>query len=300
MNPKISVIIPTYNRPHLIARAIKSVLNQTYKNFEIVVIDNNLDKKTKEVIDKFNDKRIIYIHNTENTNAPASRNLGVKKSSFDSKYISFLDDDDEFFPKFFEKTIAVLEGDKSISLVTTEWELRSRNGKKIRNDKYSKNFWEIPVSSGWVIDKNIFLKEDFWFDEKLKFMEDFDFGLRILKEHKWKFISEVLRVYYIIPLQNDSSVSSNLSIEAVKSFYNKNYEFFKKYGNKSLAYFYFTMGKAFMRAKEYKMGRKNFINASKSDFLLVYFLYYFLSFFPGIFSNPKIRFLKQKIFRGKI
>jgi len=57
--PKASIIIPTYNRPHLIIRAIKSVLNQTYQNFEIVVIDDSPNDKTEKVVKSFNDKRII-------------------------------------------------------------------------------------------------------------------------------------------------------------------------------------------------------------------------------------------------
>lgn len=98
---KVSVIIPTYNRPKLLARAIESVFSQTYKNFEIIVIDGNEGIETKNEISIFlNDPRIVYYHipdkhdgtEKERGNIARARNKGIGVSS--GKYIACLDDDD--------------------------------------------------------------------------------------------------------------------------------------------------------------------------------------------------------------
>ena len=103
--PKITVVIPTYKRPHLIGRAVQSVLNQTYQNFEIVIIDDSPNDDTGKIVREFNDKRIKYIRNKVRRGYSGARNQGVKESNKDSKYIAFLDDDDEYFPLFLEKTV---------------------------------------------------------------------------------------------------------------------------------------------------------------------------------------------------
>ena len=104
MNEKISVIIPTYKRYDVLERAIKSVLNQTYKNLEIIVIDDNAEfpeirKQTEKILRKY--PNIIYIQNEKNLGGGPTRNVGIKKAT--SKYIAFLDDDDEFLPTKIEK-----------------------------------------------------------------------------------------------------------------------------------------------------------------------------------------------------
>ncbi len=101
--PKVSVIIPTYNRPHLVSRAIRSVLEQSYQDFEVIVVDDGLDKRSKDVIEGIGDGRVRYIENVKSEGAPASRNRGAKESRGD--YLAFLDDDDEWSPHKLELQI---------------------------------------------------------------------------------------------------------------------------------------------------------------------------------------------------
>lgn len=94
---KVSVIMPTYGRPDFLERAAKSVLSQTHKNIELVIINDNIpesteDEDTKDVINKINDRRIKPLHTTGKTGGGAARNLGLKECTGD--YIAFLDDDD--------------------------------------------------------------------------------------------------------------------------------------------------------------------------------------------------------------
>lgn len=94
MSKKISVIIPFFDEINLLTRAINSVLHQTYKNFEIIIINDNPDKKGEilEIKKKFNNKLIKYIFNKRNIGAGLSRNKGIMVAK--GKYIAFLDSDD--------------------------------------------------------------------------------------------------------------------------------------------------------------------------------------------------------------
>jgi len=103
MNPLISVVIPTYNRAYELARAIDSVLCQTYQNWEVLVVDNHSQDNTDELIRKYNDKRIkLYkIHNKGVI--AASRNMGIKYAVGD--FIAFLDSDDWWAPDKLSETV---------------------------------------------------------------------------------------------------------------------------------------------------------------------------------------------------
>ena len=112
MKNKVSVIIPTYKRITCIDRAINSILNQSYKNFEIIIVDDNekdsvYRKKTEEYMKKYsNVDNIKYIKHEKNKNGAVARNTGIKYSSGD--FITFLDDDDFYLPNRLEVLVNVL------------------------------------------------------------------------------------------------------------------------------------------------------------------------------------------------
>ncbi len=97
--PLVSVIIPTYKQEKLLINAISSVLAQSYRNIELIVVDDNSDESNisiKSIIEQINDKRLIYIKNTVNLGSARTRNVGINFSK--GEYITFLDDDDEYYP----------------------------------------------------------------------------------------------------------------------------------------------------------------------------------------------------------
>ena len=102
----ISVIIPTYNRAHLIKRSAQSVLNQTYKNLELIIVDDGSTDNTKEVIDSLNDERIVYVKQ-ENHGVSSARNTGINVAN--GKYIAFQDSDDIWHSDKLEKQINTLK-----------------------------------------------------------------------------------------------------------------------------------------------------------------------------------------------
>jgi len=298
---KVSVIIPTYNRPQFIGRAVESVLNQTYKNFEIVIVDSSPNDLTTKIVKSFDDKRIEYIKNEKKTILPVGRNQGVRESSSDSKYVAFLDDDDEYFPQYLEKTIKRLEEKRDIAYVITQPEFRLPGGEKFRQTpgKWNWNeFWSKNVGNGCVVRKEIFTKENIWYDEKVIF-EDIDLGLRILQRFKGDFMPEVLRAYYVYPSVKGNSMSTSFAqypSEVIEYFYKKNYQIYKKSGKKALAWINYFIGKIFCRAGKIKEGRSHLLMALRTYPRPEYLFYYLLAlFFPKIFQSQRLIILKNRI-----
>lgn len=300
MNPKVSVIIPTYKRPHLIRRAIRSVLNQTYQNFKIIVIDDSPDDKTEKTIKELNDKRIKYIRNQIRRGFVGAKNQGVEMSSPDSKYIAFLDDDDEYLPIFLKKGIKKLEGNKELIGVTSLAEMQTHDGKFIARPRYiPKEFWKMGIGNGWIVRRSLFFEENFWFDEKCLF-EDLDLGARALKNHKWECFPEVLMIYHSYPTIKGESHSTSFTpqtpSEEIDYFYRKNLQLYRTIGRKAIAWVHFITGKTFCRAKKYKEGRHHLLRAVLSFPRPEYILYYLLAlFFPKAFEKLYLIVLKHKI-----
>lgn len=112
--PKVSVIIPTYNRSVSLARSIRSVLNQTCADFELIVIDDASTDDTEKEVRKLSDKRIRIIKHSENLGGSAARNTGINNAN--GRYVAFLDSDDEWLPRKLERQIGVMD-----TFTSDEW-----------------------------------------------------------------------------------------------------------------------------------------------------------------------------------
>lgn len=100
MPPLFSVLLTTYNRQQFLARAIRSVLQQRFKNFELIIIDDHSSDDTPYVVAEFSDNRITYIRQDQNQGVSVARNTGIKHAK--GEYLCFLDDDDEYLPEFLQ------------------------------------------------------------------------------------------------------------------------------------------------------------------------------------------------------
>lgn len=105
--PLISIVIPTYNRADLIQKAIQSVLDQTYQNWELIIVDNYSNDNTKEVIDAYGDQRISMLSIPRTGSVAASRNMGVHHSK--GEWIAFLDSDDWWYPAKLSSVYEVMQ-----------------------------------------------------------------------------------------------------------------------------------------------------------------------------------------------
>ncbi|MTC70889.1 glycosyltransferase [Providencia sp. wls1914] len=130
-NNLVSVIIPTYGRAKYLSNAINSVLKQTYKNIEIIVIDDNTESnhhfETLSLIESYNDNRIKYIFENQNQGGALARNKGIKIAS--GNYITFLDDDDLYLENKIEEQLNhILKFDLDVSVCDMYF---SENGKLV-------------------------------------------------------------------------------------------------------------------------------------------------------------------------
>ncbi len=107
--PVVSVIIPSYNRSSVIGRAVRSVLAQTFTDFEVIVVDDgSSDFESTEIsLREFNDPRVRLIHLPKNQGGAAARNHGVGSAT--GEFVAFLDSDDEWYPNKLERQIAILQ-----------------------------------------------------------------------------------------------------------------------------------------------------------------------------------------------
>lgn len=221
--PKITVIIPSYNSGKFLNKAVESVVNQTYKNIEIIVINDGSTDNTEQIIQEWQqkDERVKYISHTKNKGLPAARNTAIRNSR--GEYIALLDADDIWIENKLEKQLAeirkgtdvvysnaILINKRGEDLKKTLWQRVGINpcaGKDCLRLLFQKNFM-IPASS--LFFKKKILEEVEGFDEKLKSVEDYDFCLRILaKRYTPNYINSPL-LFYRLGQQQMSSKEAKM------------------------------------------------------------------------------------------
>ena len=204
MNKIVSIIVPTYKGSDIIDGTVKSLLNQTYRFIEIIVVDDNglnTDEqiRTYKVLEKFIlNNKIKYIAHDVNKNGSSARNTGIKNAS--GEYIAFLDDDDEMIAEKIEKQVEFLEKNPNIGLVYTALQELYDDG-TIKNiispnivDNYLYDYLCCKLyicSSSILIRRNIVDKVGYW-DVSFKRHQDLEYVSRILAISKIGYIDEVL------------------------------------------------------------------------------------------------------------
>lgn len=205
MDGLISCIITTYNRKNTIKRAIDSVLNQTYRNIELIIVDDASTDGTFEYVAELygDDDRIIYIINEENTGVSEARNIAVKSAR--GSWIAFQDSDDEWLPEKLEKQVALIDdSDKEIGLIYCKWKVLFQDGRELEwpashiPDWYKSGYIFFPLLHSSLVSTQTFLlkKEIFQrvggFDPSCKAAEDWELCTRIAEQYKLILCDEVL------------------------------------------------------------------------------------------------------------
>ena len=194
---KISVIIPTYNRKKYIKRAIDSVIHQSYKPFEIIVIDDGSTDGTYELIKQSYSSSQISLKKQKNNGVSSARNKGIKLANGD--WIAFLDSDDEWFKNKLE--LQVREIKKSKTFICHTNEIWIRNGIRVnqmkKHQKYGGAIFKKCLDmcrispSSVMIHRRIF-DEIGLFDEDLIICEDYDLWLRISSKYPVLYLDSML------------------------------------------------------------------------------------------------------------
>ncbi|MCP3178140.1 glycosyltransferase [Desulfuromonas sp. KJ2020] len=218
MKPKISVIIPTYNREKLITETIESVFNQTYKDIEIIVIDDGSTDNTVNIVKKLQEQSKLPFRVElllENLGVSAARNLGVFLAKGD--YVSFLDSDDYWFSDKLKKQIEFLDSNQEFIGVGSGVAYTNYNNREIvnfrkqtklnkENEKYELLYQCYIVTSCFLIRKEALILAGL-FDVRLSKTEDRDLWWRLPRFGRLGYIDEPL-VRYLVHNESISKIQS--------------------------------------------------------------------------------------------
>jgi glycosyltransferase involved in cell wall biosynthesis len=194
----ISIILPTYNRASVIKRAVMSILDQAYTDFELLIIDDGSIDDTADVVGGINDERIRYIKNDTNQGQTIARNIGLKEVS--GKYIAFLDSDDEWDKNYLKRQQSILK-QQSNEYGLVYCKCKRMNGDSvsfipkelIREDEVkSRLLAENFMTLQGVLLKKGYLDKCGLLDEEMPALEDWDFFIRLADICKFKYNDEVL------------------------------------------------------------------------------------------------------------
>ncbi len=217
---KVTIIIPTYNRASFLEKAIESVLNQTFTDFELIVVDDGSTDKTAETVNSYEGVNYIF---QENKGVSAARNTGIRAGK--GEFIAFLDSDDSWKPEKLEKQLQFHNQNPDYLISQTE-EIWIRNGKWANPKKIHRKY------HGWIFEKclplcivspsAVMMKRGLFdkvglFDESLPACEDYDLWLRISAFYPVALIEEKLIVKQGGHADQLSSTISNLDKYRIKA-----------------------------------------------------------------------------------
>lgn len=208
-NPLVSIVVPTYNRRAMLGETLASIFNQTFCDFELIVVDNMSQDGTADYVQGLQDKRVQYYRNENHGVIAVNRNFGIRKAM--GKYVAFCDDDDLWLPEKLKKQIGVFEA-VGISVVATNYEpfgdvqvlrknIAIKSSDAYRDYAYAEILLGLnPIISSSVIVKRECLLECGGFDESadFRFIEDWELWLRLSVLGKIRVLAEPLLRYRML------------------------------------------------------------------------------------------------------
>lgn len=236
--PFFSVIIPLYNKEKFVADAVNSVLQQTFVDFEIIIVEDCSTDKSLEVVSKIQSDKIKFLHHDKNKGLSASRNTGIRNSN--ANFITFLDADDVWKPNYLAKIKSLIHQFPEAKLFATNYEelypnnlvlLPKNNSSNFKNDTIISDFFQTSLaqplycSCSLCVEKSVFDEIGFY-DEKISFGEDVDFNIRANSAYQLAYSSEALVTYTMFSENQITNTSLKnkviLDFDAYESLANKN------------------------------------------------------------------------------
>jgi glycosyltransferase involved in cell wall biosynthesis len=294
--PLVSIIIPTFNRAGIISKAIKSVLNQTYKNWELIIIDDGSVDNTKEVVKSYSSKyknKIKYYYK-KNGGVCSARNFGIQKAN--GEYISLLDSDDEYKPRRIEIQLKITRRRNALFSLSN-CIVSINNIKKILKNE-TNHFIEkkeivkgaIRFSASLMLFKKDILK-NIDFDESLPAENDLDFILRLTSKYNILYVNNRLVIIYkTLDYERISTNPKNkiLAYKIILKKIKKNIYKLKKQENELfLNNIYYSLGFFNLIDKNYKNAKYYLRKNLRSNHLfskkyLISLITYLISYSPFI------------------
>ena len=297
--PKVSVVIVTYNRPDFIGKAIQSVVDQTFQDFEILVVDNGVDKPAKDLVESFKDNRIKYLLQSKNTGCAGGKNIGIKNMK--GEFVAFLDDDDVWLPGKLELQMDVFtenpEAGFCFTAVTQVFDHGARDSKVPEGvgNYYEKALQKFSLFlSVTLVIKKVVLDDVGLIDKTLPSCDEAELMIRISKKYKGVGINKPL--VRVMSLSSHQQMGRNRQIridgrEMLFERYKKEYEERPNIFARHL----FILAQAYRDSGQYSEAKSTFKKSYGIKFRFKTFIHYLSMYFKG-FGYKLFRILKRKPF----
>jgi len=267
--PTVSVIIPTRNRAHVLRRSIESVLDQTIRNLELLVIDDASDDHTEFLVRSITDPRIRYIRSQSHRGAPAARNMGISETR--GAYLAFQDSDDEWLPNKLERQLQLLDRYAESADVATCGTIRMGSEGRPRisvagGDVLSYTgllaYEQPPWGSQTILVRRTPYTSPILFDEALASGQDWDYVVRLAKVTNVVSVREPLVV--LGSAGGDRISTSRRKLQGTRQLRAKYDETLQRYP-KALLSHEVRLSVLSMACGEFADGRHHVMNALRID-----------------------------------
>ncbi len=230
MDTLFSIITPTYNRAYILPKAIESLLAQTYKNWEMIIIDDGSTDNTKEVVGRFNDPRIKYFYQN-NQKQCAARNKGLELAQ--GQWVCYLDSDNELFPNYLETMLAEIQADPNVVLLLPKGRHTKElyeNGKLIKSVDDAENFPEtltlkdladrkLHADMNGSMHHRKIISDGIRFDQAASPLEDWDLFLSIGQKYPDNFVYVTKELYHYVQRHGGDGLVANTGFRNLAKTY---------------------------------------------------------------------------------
>jgi glycosyltransferase involved in cell wall biosynthesis len=253
----VSVIMPTYNRCEKIRFAIQSVLDQTFSDLEVIVVDDRSNDNTVQILEEFaqSDPRVRWLVHNERKGPQAARNTGIRAAR--GEWIAFLDSDDQWLPDSLEIRLR-LAREMGTKVVHSDWRVRNPPNVKPKSLTFpypqGRIYKEVLRKSGPVFQALLVSKESLarigYLDEKIVAFQEWDTAIRLAKHYEFSFVPKPTFIY---DCRHPDSISKDLLRAALgyKQVFTKNrWAIIRLLGPKALAFHYQTAATLHRAANE--------------------------------------------------
>lgn len=225
---KVSIILNCYNGEKYLKDALISIINQSYKNWELIFWDNRSNDNSKNIFKSFKNKNFKYFLAKKHTSLYEARNLAIKKAS--GEYLGFIDADDMWDRNKLLKQVKLFKDNDTAVVYSNSW-LKDENNKRIK--KYTNknlnsgyiyqdliNNYNIQILTA-IIKRSILKKHNITFNKRFNIIGDFDFFIRLAKKFKFRYFSEPVAIYRL-HRKNLSLLKKELFIKELTFWLKKN------------------------------------------------------------------------------
>ena len=199
--PRVSIVVPTHNRPELLARALRSIYNQTYQDFEVLVVDDGSKPRAQEFLGEWLSKpNFKYLETNKDQGGAVTRNVGIKAAS--GEFVAFLDDDDEWLADKLRKQVTAFdECSNKVSLVFSGVAAYDNQGRHLYSrlpgvtglmSPFKRLLRKCFIWTSSLMIRRSYIDQGFIFDEDLKKNQEWDLELRLAKVSQFYALNEPL------------------------------------------------------------------------------------------------------------